>query len=196
MPRPRNPPRRDELEEAATDYLLENGIDKLTMRSLAQGVGVSTYAFAYHFKSKEALLTASLQRVERRVSAMLGEWLGAGGVTTGGELIRRYWSWFSTNETARRETQLLLEIWALVLRTPDRFPGLLAGVEPSGQVGFLGRVLESGGLAPDHAEPLATLMVAALTGLQIDFLCSGDADRTGRTVALLARLVDTEAGGG
>jgi AcrR family transcriptional regulator len=152
MPRPRNPPRRDELVEAATDYLLENGIDKLTMRSLAQGVGVSTYAFAYHFKSKEALLTASLQRVERRVSA-------------------------------------------LVLRTPDRFPGLLAGVEPSGQVGFLGRVLEAGGLASDHAEPLATLMVAALTGLQIDFLCSGDADRTGRTVALLARLVDTEAGG-
>jgi len=47
---------KDRLIEAAETRIQENGIDKLSLRKLANDVGVSTMATYHHFENKQALL--------------------------------------------------------------------------------------------------------------------------------------------
>lgn len=190
MARQRNPGRREELERRAIEYLLEHGVGDWTLRSLAQALGVSTYALVYHFGSKEELLEALLAGVEARVSAMVDRWLAEGAAASGGDIVRRYWAWFSSEPSVRRHTQLRIEIWSLALRHPDRFPGLVRRADPSGQVAFVTETMERGGLERTAASQAATLVVAALLGLQIDLLGSNDSGRVGAAAELLARAID------
>lgn len=190
MARQRNPARREELELRALEYLLEHGVADTTMRALAEALGVSTYALVYHFGSKEQLLDALLAGVEARVSAMIDHWLGDGSTASGGDVVRRFWAWYASEPSVRRQTQLRLEIWSLALRHPDRFSGLLRRADPSGQVGFITETMERGGLDRAAASRAATLIVAALLGLQVDLLGSRDGERVGGAAELLAKAID------
>jgi AcrR family transcriptional regulator len=64
MPRRPDPDRREELEEALVDYVLAHGISNLSLRPLAEALGVSTYSLVYHFGSKDGVVEAILARVE------------------------------------------------------------------------------------------------------------------------------------
>ena len=54
--------RRDELAEAATDYVLDHGLIGLSLRPMASVLGTSDRMLLYHFADK-ADLTATVLRV-------------------------------------------------------------------------------------------------------------------------------------
>ena len=62
---------RESIIEQATRLFVTHGYHGISMREIAEGVGVSKAALYYHFKDKEALflatLTAELERIEHIV---------------------------------------------------------------------------------------------------------------------------------
>ena len=57
------------LADAAGDLCVEAGVGGLTMRSLADRVGVTPPAVVYHFGHRERVLLAALEALQRRVAA-------------------------------------------------------------------------------------------------------------------------------
>src|SRR5215467_4319499 len=91
MPRRSNPERREELEDAAVEYVLAHGIGDLSLRPLADALGVSTYSLVYHFGSKEGLTAAVMARIEERERQMAAAWIGGPGSVSPAQVMRRYW---------------------------------------------------------------------------------------------------------
>ena len=56
----RETPTRDRIVEATRDLLLSDGLDKLSMRKIAQRVGISAPAIYRHFDDKDALLSSAV----------------------------------------------------------------------------------------------------------------------------------------
>jgi AcrR family transcriptional regulator len=58
---PRETRRRDQIAEAATDYVLQRGLIGLSLRPLAAELGTSDRMLLYHFESKDDLIAAVLR---------------------------------------------------------------------------------------------------------------------------------------
>lgn len=70
MARPSRPERKAELLSAILDYLMDKTLAELTFRSLAEGLGISTYVLVYHFGSREQLVNEIIHSVESRLDSM------------------------------------------------------------------------------------------------------------------------------
>ena len=55
--------RREELLDALTRYVIDNGVGELTVRQLAKAVGVSHASLLNHFESKENLLSEVIENM-------------------------------------------------------------------------------------------------------------------------------------
>ena len=64
-------PTREKLLEKSADFVLENGLQSLSLRPLARFCGTSDRMLLYHFGSKEALVAALLERVGERFLALM-----------------------------------------------------------------------------------------------------------------------------
>lgn len=186
MGRKPNPERKPELIEQVIAWLCAHGIADLSLRPLAKALGVSTYALVYHFGSREGLLAEALGELERRQRAMLAGWFASGAPSTP-ELIQRYWDWCSAAENL---PIMRLEIEASALEATRS--GLPASVRESlvvDWVELLTHGLRRDGLAPEAARTTATLTNAAIVGLALDLIATGDRRRTNRAVRdLIAQL--------
>ncbi len=67
----KDPQRREEWTEAATDYVLEHGLIGLSLRPLAAELGTSDRMLLYHFGSKDELVAAVLRSSNERSTAYL-----------------------------------------------------------------------------------------------------------------------------
>lgn len=65
------PTRRDELAEAATDYAIEHGLTRLSLRPLATALGTSDRMLLYHFQDKNDLVTTILRTATTRSVASI-----------------------------------------------------------------------------------------------------------------------------
>jgi AcrR family transcriptional regulator len=165
MPRPPDPERRERLLRDAVDYAVENGVGGLTLRPLAQALGVMPNTLVHHFGSKEELLSAILNGVRDRLREMRGEIAASGSA----DATWAVWDW-----TAGPERQaffrFFFEAYGLALREPDRY-------RP-----FLDRVVSDWLAGPDSAA--ATLELAVLRGLLLDLLTTGERDRVERALEI------------
>jgi AcrR family transcriptional regulator len=66
---PRETRRREQLAEAATDYVLEHGLIGLSLRPLAAALGTSDRMLLYHFESKDDLVATVLRVSSDRSAA-------------------------------------------------------------------------------------------------------------------------------
>ena len=161
MPPPVDPQRRDQLLQAAVDYAVEHGLVDLTLRPLAQALGVRPNTLVHHFGSKEELLSEILNGVRDRLREMRA------GIESDpdGDPLRGVWEWTASPE--RLEFfRSFFEAYGLALRQPESFEPFLARVVADWLPG------ESG--APSEQ---ATLELALLRGLLLDLLTTGERDR-------------------
>src|SRR3954466_15078923 len=70
---PRETRGRDEIAEAATDYVLERGLIGLSLRPLASALGTSDRMLLYHFESKDDLVATILRTIVGRSAQNLRE---------------------------------------------------------------------------------------------------------------------------
>jgi AcrR family transcriptional regulator len=168
MARRADPARRARLLEAAVDYAIENGLADLTLRPLADALGVMPNTLVHHFGSKEEILSAILNGVRDRLRAMYSR-LEADPAQTP---LQGVWAWTSAPERLAF-FRSFYEAYGMALRRPARFGP------------FLDRVVADWLAGATPAElPRATLELAVARGLLLDLLTTGDRERIDAAFAL------------
>jgi AcrR family transcriptional regulator len=179
-------PRKQELLEAAYQYVLGNGLASMSLRPLAREIGSSPRVLLFLFGSKEGLIHALLARAredELRYLRQARDSQGMSGTLGWREAGREIWSWL-----AAPSHRALLALWVegyarSLLGDPGPWAGfgadtvsdwleLLAGHQPAGR------------RAGPGAEAERTLLLAVLRGALLDLLATCD---TGRVTAAVER---------
>ncbi|MFC4005592.1 TetR/AcrR family transcriptional regulator [Nonomuraea purpurea] len=186
MARTADPNRRTELLDQIVDYLAEHGLSTLSMRPLAEHLGKSTRVLTHHFADKEALLSATMERLDERHRAWLRSLPGWSGSDSVGTIVRRTWDWQMRGENLPI-ARLIHEIEGLAAggKLLGHVPRLLADRSE-----FVAGLLRERGVAEADALRISTLVNSAYTGLQIDFLTTGDRERVEEALDQLCALVD------
>jgi AcrR family transcriptional regulator len=189
VPRKPNPERREQLEDAVVSYVLEHGIADLSLRPVADALGVSTYSLVYHFGSKEGLIAAVMARIEERERAMTASWIAEPESASLAAVMRRYWKEWCLPEELAPYHRLFYEVYALSLQQPGRFPGFLErGALP--WMSFLRNFALQSGLSEADAQVVASLMASTVLGALFVLLATGDKDATTRTVDAAADYIE------
>ncbi|WP_049573569.1 TetR/AcrR family transcriptional regulator [Nonomuraea sp. SBT364] len=187
MARTADPARRAELLDQIVDYLAGHGLSTLSMRPLAGHLGKSTRVLTHHFADKEALLSATMQRLDERHRAWLRALPGWKGADSVGTIIRATWDW-QLREENLPIARLIHEIEGLAAggRLAGHVPRLLADRSE-----FVAGLLRERGVPEADALRISTLTNAAYAGLQADLLTTGDRERVEEALDQLVGLVDT-----
>ena len=157
------------------EYVLEHGIARLSLRPMAQELGVTHATMLRHFGSKEALVTEVVTSIRE---GLLDELVRSSGDDTPDTPARSMWTaWHRLCEPSeRRQFVLLFELVAIHARDPGRF-GSLAPMLVTDFLGPIEGSLRSYGLPAQEAADLATGFLAQVRGLQLDLAVSGDQRR-------------------
>jgi AcrR family transcriptional regulator len=187
VPHANNSAHRTHLLDGVVAYLAEHGVAKLSLRPLARALGYSTRVLTYNFANKEELIASALERLDERqrerLRALPGWQRGEGGI---GAAIRASWRW-QLDPDNLPFTRLTHEIQGLAAG------GRLARyvlTSLTDRVEFVARAIEAYGVSEETAYQFATFINATYTGLQVDYLTTGDAERTWAAVDRLATLSD------
>jgi AcrR family transcriptional regulator len=184
--RARHEPRRRELLDAAVSYVMEHGLDGLSIRPLATALGIGHRTLLYYFGSKEELIVEILGEFrcrDRNVLDVQGTILAANGLRAfeatweamSDEHLLPYWRFF-------------FEAYGHAVRDPERHVAFLGGIV-SDWLSLIERHLVSAGCDPVRATPLAGLVLATFRGLILDLVATGDRARGAASVRELAALV-------
>ena len=207
--------RKQELLEAAYEYVLGNGLADMSLRPLAQEIGSSPRVLLFLFGSKEELTRALLARAreeELRYLAELRDEQDALAVTG-----RDVWAWLA-DPSHRALLALWVEGYARSLlgepgpwadfgratvrdwldllaerQTPSTDGPSTDGPSADGPSAD-GPGAEGPGADGPDAESERTLLLAVLRGALLDLLATGDIERTTRAVDRHVRTVGLSTG--
>ena len=187
MARPSNPEIRARLREQAVDYVISYGAADLTLRPLAKALKTNARMLIYHFGSREGLMREILAGLRERGNAFIQEWFAkAKTPPTLTEFLPAYWQ-LMADPRLRGVIRLGFELYALALRDPRSYPGVLT--DPVHHW----RSLEARtGREPKIAKAEATLRLAATRGLLLDLCATGDRRRVTQALNLLVKLLESD----
>jgi AcrR family transcriptional regulator len=161
---------RDGLLQASLGYFAEHGVGDASMRQIAAAIGTSHRMLIYHFGSREGLLTAVVDELEKAERATLDEITGRQG-----ESLRRLgWDfWTHVADVVEFYGPLYFELASRAMRAPSldaplRVPNVEMWLEA------LGDLWEKFGAGGAQARVLARLNLAVSRGLLHDLLLTGD----------------------
>jgi AcrR family transcriptional regulator len=185
-------PRREALVDAALAYVLRRGVADLSLRPLAAAIGTSDRMVLYHFGSKRSLVERVLERASSDLAAMVLAELAPAG--TSAERLGRLWDRLAS-AAAEPYLRLWFEVQGLAAMGREPYasvvPGLLAAWHD-----LSAAVLTDVGVPPAEARRVATVEVAAMQGLLLDLLATGDRDRADRAALdVIAHVVAWPAEG-
>jgi AcrR family transcriptional regulator len=165
---------RQQLLNAAIEYVAQHGIGDLSLRALAAELGTSHRMLIFHFGSKDKLWIEIVQTVEQRQRARLAQLLPDPGQPTREAL----WTWWKhiSDPSLWPSERLFFELYGQALQGRAHATGLLDGivdtwVQPIAQANIAQGAPQA--LAYAHAR----LGVAVTRGLLLDLLATGDTDR-------------------
>ena len=170
MARPPRPERKTELLEQILDFLLDKALADLTFRSLADGLGISSYVLVYHFGNREQLVSEIIRGIESRFDV---HHPGAERLNLD-ELILWARVVFEHSLENRGRHLQRLEFEAAVQDVVAERP---RGSSSDGYLGwcrFLASWLKSEGVPADEAEVRGRTFVAAVVGILYDYVICGD----------------------
>jgi AcrR family transcriptional regulator len=184
--------RRPELLAAATDYVLDHGIADLSLRPVAQALGVTHATLLRHFSSKDELIKCVLDKIRTDLFAQVSadSELREAGSTA--QLLRI--TWRRLCEPKEQRQFLLLFAMAAGKGWQPGDGGELVRSMEDGFVEFISGWLRQDGWTPEDASALATLLLAQIRGLQLDLLITGDRARVDRAFEFALTLVEPRTG--
>jgi AcrR family transcriptional regulator len=180
--------RRVGLLDDVVHYLAEHGLANVSLRPLADALGVSVNALVHHFGSKDDLIVEALRRSERVQQAVEDRWLERNPGVSQADLLRAWWRWITSSPHNLALVRLGIEAAALdatVTGLPRRVRG--------DQIGLWRQQIEQRlvreGVPPEVAAVEASLTKAMFTGLVVDLMATGQKARLTRALEIgLARL--------
>ncbi len=177
---------REELLSRAMDRFAEHGVGDTSLRALAAGLGTSHRMLIYHFGSREGLLTAVVERVERRERDLLTTLLS--GTDDPYRAGLRFWS--QVADTAETFAALYYELAGHAMQGQPHAAALRDWLA-RGWTDALAGLFAAAGHPPARATRLARMSLAMARGLLFDLAITGDrkaADRAMKEfVAVLPR---------
>ncbi|WP_436771863.1 TetR/AcrR family transcriptional regulator [Yinghuangia sp. YIM S09857] len=166
-------PPRERLLAATIEHFAAHGVGDLSLRRLAEGVGTSHRMLIYHFGSRDGLLVAVVQDMEERQRAGLAEIVRElGDDVSAVELTRRMWQRLVDPAIAPYE-RLFFELYGRALQGDPHSAPLLEGIVES-WLGPCAALLERTGMSARLARTQARVGLAAMRGLLLDLLATGD----------------------
>jgi len=173
--------RRDELVEAATDYVLANGLVDLTLRPMAAALGTSDRMLLYHFGSKDELVTAILETSNARTIAHLRALPHArdlrGAVTQLWKVVR--------GSSVAASYRVYIEASALGLLGQQPYADAMRTANAE-WLAELSEYFAARGAPRRRAQRIAVLVDAAFMGFMLDAPLEEDAARTAAVADLAA----------
>ena len=167
---------------AILDYLMDKTLAELTFRSLADGLGVSSYVLVYHFGNREQLINEIIRGIESRLDSVRA--------TDVRDIDKDAWRAF------------LLESWQWTMAQRNRHLARLefeataqdvVAAVPRGAAQEHFRMLHEKsrdwliiqGIQPEFADTDARLFTAAFYGLQFDFVVNNQPEEASKAFELM-----------
>ena len=177
MPRPPDEQRRQELLDGLIDVFGREGIGKRSLRDVADSLGTSHRMLLHYFGSRDELLLAIVEEVERRQTATLADLPDRPG-----DAIAAMWADLRRPDLWPFE-RLFFECYSRGAQGEAPFSRLV----PQAVDGWLDAVDARSGGAADPA--LVRLGLAVLRGLLLDLVATGDVDGVDRAAARFVELL-------
>jgi AcrR family transcriptional regulator len=177
MPRPRDHARRAELLDALIEAFAKGGIGNRSLRDLAEEVGTSHRLLLHHFGSREELLVAAVEEIERRQAAMLDVLPRdpAGAFAAMWADLRR--------PEVRAFERLFFEVYSRAAQGEQPYARLLPGAVDNWLTDVDART-------DGHADPAFVRLCLAVTrGLLLDLVGTDDTDAVDAAAARFALLL-------
>ncbi len=168
--------RRQELLDALVTECAENGVGGRALRELADAVGTSHRMLLHHFGSRDELLLAVVDEVERRQMELLGE------LTKDGTGFAAMWAHLRRPELRALE-RLFFECYARGAQGESPFTTMLPGAVDR----WLAHVQTIAGGVTDPG--LARLGLAVMRGLLLDLAGTDDDAGVDAAAAYFAELI-------
>lgn len=109
--------RRANIVESSTNLIAEQGFDQLTIRGLADTLGISTGMITYYFASKDEILFAALKGIHDRFFERISD---AVAEKTGLEAIRtRMQISLPLSQEIKREWSVMFQFWGRATHNPE-----------------------------------------------------------------------------
>ncbi|WP_334171019.1 TetR/AcrR family transcriptional regulator [Sinomonas sp.] len=181
MARPPRPERKTELLEQILEFLLDKTLADLTFRSLADGLGISSYVLVYHFGNREQLVSEIIRGIESRFDRQHpgAEHLGLT------ELVLWARATFAESLEYRGRQLQRLEFEAAV---QDVVAEHARGNSVAGYrrwCDFLASWLEGEGFSPAEAAVRGRTFVASVMGILYDYVICGDREAVSASFEML-----------
>jgi AcrR family transcriptional regulator len=162
---------RQRLLEGATEYVAQNGLSDVSLRTLAAALGTSHRMLIHHFGSKERLWVEIVRAVEARQRDLLGQFLPRPNQPLA-EAMRAWWKHISDPALWPNE-RLFFEVYGQALQGRPHTAELLDGIvddwlEPATGINV------SLGVPRAAARAHARLGIAVTRGLLLDLLATHD----------------------
>jgi AcrR family transcriptional regulator len=179
--------RRKAIVQRATDHLLERGVVAVSLRELADAVGVSPRMLVHHFGSREQLVSAAVREARSRQREAFEARLAPQPGRPYSAVLTDAWRWFATDE-ARPYLRLFGQLYALAQAPDSPHADFLRESVldwlPTVEHGFA-----ADGTDPGTARELSTLTVAVIRGLLQDATATGDQKRVSAAFERYAALL-------
>ena len=167
---PRDTARRDEVAQAATDYVLEHGLVGLSLRPLAAELGTSDRMLLYHFASKDDLVAAVLRVSNDRSVAEIRALPASRDVRAA---VLDLWAAVTSPRLARCQ-RMYVEAAALGLFGREPYASVVREANEV-WIGAVADHLVASGTPRERSRRAVVLLDAALMGFQLDLpLDAGD----------------------
>ncbi|MEM8641534.1 MAG: TetR/AcrR family transcriptional regulator [Cyanobacteria bacterium P01_G01_bin.54] len=163
--------RRLEVSEAAWRVIVREGLDRTSMRAIAQEMGCTTGVVTHYFRNKQELILFALHQVAARLQRLMAQALA--DQTGCDRLVAMLCSFLPLDQ----ERQEILRVWVAFLGYAVGREGLMADHQQS--AGELRQViiqelvrLQHQGEIGSHVDPEqeANLLLALVNGISLDTL--------------------------
>jgi AcrR family transcriptional regulator len=185
---------RQELLDAAVQYVSEHGMADLSLRRLATELGTSHRMLSHHFGSKDGMWMAIVKEVERRQLWTFAA-LEPDSSMTLQDAMRAWWQ-HTSDPALWPSERLFFEVYAQALHGRPSTDGTLTDLVES-WIGPSVDLAEAMGMPRETATTYARLGLAVTRGLLLDLLATGDRAAVNaameRWIDLSTHVIDTAA---
>jgi AcrR family transcriptional regulator len=189
--------RRTVLLDEVVTYLGRHGLANVTLRPMAQSLGVSVNSLMHHFGSKDDLIVSALRRSGVVQQEVEDRWLVRQPRMSQADLLRAWWRWITASPHNLAIVRLGIEAAAMEA-TLDGLPRQVRGEQIGLWRSHIEARLVAEGVPRQTAVIEASLTKAMFTGLVVDLLATGQRARLTRSLevglARLEQVVWTNAG--
>ena len=185
----RHAARRREIMDDAIQYIFSNGLADLSIRPMAEAMGISHRTLLHHFGSKDEMIARVLSEVrQRELEQLKHRTLDIDQDPL--SIMDAAWA-YASKKSRLSFWRSFFEIYGIALNNPDRYSDFLDSIVAA-WLPQLTRAITASGVPKKKTLPIATLMQASLRGLMLDLLTTGDRKRVQASFLMLRQMLRRE----